>query len=131
MNWKSYAFGPINITTNDAINLVKESVHKLGYSVKVLNDNAPPTSLTGPFILNDGNRVPYCEMRWVDNTHNGYYIEAQVDMERKTLIELNVISRELNRKSPSVSVTPAIDMGQGKTPNGMSFNPSAPKRFHQ
>jgi hypothetical protein len=67
-NWPKYAFGKINMTTNQALDLIRASITKLGYDVKTFHVDQPPTSMTGPYDLTNEykrNQVPYCEVEWI------------------------------------------------------------------
>lgn len=114
-NWPEYAYGPINMTTNEAIDFIRQSIAKLGYDLKTLRVDVPPDFFSGGEILKNGHPFPYCEVEWrkkwksqADVT-NLYSVHGQVDMERKKLIELSIIGRGAWKSNPPISVVPELE----------------------
>jgi hypothetical protein len=131
-NWPKYAFGKDTINTNQAMDLVRSSINKLGYDTNVIDASSPPDSFQGDNDLKDGNHFPYCEMSWTRNEGktNSYYIQGAVDMERNELISLAVISRTLNTTNPIVSVTPQLESDfQKSIMKPMNNNTNAARMF--
>jgi hypothetical protein len=132
-NWSKYAYGEINMTKGEAIQLARDSIGKLGYNVKELNADVPPTTFTGPYTLPNGHQVPYCEFTWDVKAHSketvktAHYYEFQVDMDRKHLIAMSLIGERFWTTNPPLSVKPilvedAINGGQSR----MHTNTNAP-----
>lgn len=132
-DWPKYAFGPINMTTNEAIDFIRQSITKLGYNLKTLRVDSPPDFFSGGEILKNGQPFPYCEVEWrkewksqADVT-NLYSVHGQVDMERKKLIELSISGRGAWKPNPPVSVTPELEKDfRKRTMKSMTLNTNAP-----
>ena len=130
-NWPKYAFGKINMTTNEAIDFARQSVVKLGYDVKALHIDIPPESFSGGVILNDGNPFPYCEMSWdheveiTNGVNNSINVEAQVNMNNKSLIGLSIIGRIAWQTNPPIAVVPELESDYQKRTQGQ-FHPASP-----
>ena len=114
MDWPKYAFGQVNMTTNEAIEFARDSIKKVGYGVKQLSADTLPTSIEGPYVTADGHNVPYCKIIWdvpVTNRETakfGHYYELQVDMDRKQLIAMSLIGQRLWTTNPPLSVKPVL-----------------------
>jgi len=117
-DWKSYAFGKDNMTTNDAINLARNSIKKLGLDPKDFHADMPPTLFQGDYYLKDGNHVPFAKILWqspdaknLEEQQNGYYLEFFINMNKKTLIGATIVTRKIWGEEPKIASDPQI---QGK-----------------
>lgn len=102
--------GKDNMTTNDAIELARDSLKKLGYDPKDLHTDVVPFSLQGSFNMHDGHHVPYCEIRWIkESDDDNSYATFQINMQTKQVVGLSVISRKIWKINPQVDVIPELE----------------------
>jgi hypothetical protein len=137
-DWPKYAYGKDNMTTNEAIALARESLTKLGYDPKLLGCDVPPRYFTGPYDLKNGNHVPDCQMRWerytepknYDEQHNNDSVTVEVNMEKKTIIGISIVSQKIWRDPPKVDVVPELESDFKKHSFGPMFKrTNAPPRL--
>jgi hypothetical protein len=85
-------YGPLNMTTNDAVRLVRETLHNLGYSEATLQIQARP-------LINEPgwwgtNRIARCFLVWYAPDNGDYVrttrVSAEVDMTAKTIKTLYI-----------------------------------------
>jgi len=79
--------GPINVTSNAAVALVRETVRRLGYSEKVLHMNEPPMDSGGPPRWGTGFIARYF-LNWKESHEGDFRVVAEVDATAKTLKSL-------------------------------------------
>ncbi|HEV2693079.1 MAG TPA: PepSY domain-containing protein, partial [Verrucomicrobiae bacterium] len=102
-------FGKINMTTNDAVALVRKTIKKLGYAETEL----PVGEL--PVVSEPGwwgtNRVARCNIIWYTPDDGEHFkttkISAEVDMATKTLKSLYIndhVNTNIWRKPPNVGI---------------------------
>jgi hypothetical protein len=99
-------FGPVNITTNEAVALVRRTVKELGYSETILHVDVPPR-ISGPNWWGT-NRIPRCFIEWRESPGGAAYANSEVDMASKTLKSFYVNDDVITnywRTSPKISVT--------------------------
>jgi hypothetical protein len=135
-NWPKYAYGKDNMTTNDAIELARESLRKLGYTPELLGCDAPPKSVTGPYDTKDGHHVPDCQIRWEsipepktpEESKDNDIVTVEINMEKKTITGLNITSRKIWRAPPKVDVEPQLerDFKKQKIGGSMFIRTNAP-----
>jgi hypothetical protein len=137
-NWPNYAYGKENMTTNDALALARASLTKLGYDPKELGCDIPPWQVNGPIDLNNGHHVPHYQMRWnrysaptnADEQHNNDYVTVEVDMQKKVVTGIAIVSRKIWRESPKVDVVPQTEREFKKNQFGPMFKrTNAPTRL--
>jgi hypothetical protein len=101
-------FGAVNMTTNDAIALVKATFHKLGYDLSTLHLNQPPTVV--PPRRYGANFFSRCFLYWLVDENSGTtrsYVQAEVDFASKTIksIGINVeANKNLWRNPPDAGM---------------------------
>lgn len=116
-NWPNYAYGKDNMTTNDAIALARESLSKLGYTPELLHVDRPPQFIQGPSDLKDGNHIPHCKMRWEsipdpktpEESKDNDIVTVEINMEKKTITGLHIVSRKIWRTPPKVDMEPELE----------------------
>jgi hypothetical protein len=81
-------FGPVNMTTDEAVNLVRQTVKNLGYSETVLHMDDPPR-VTGPGWWGT-NRIARCFIVWREKESGVTYVNAEVDVANKMLKSLYI-----------------------------------------
>jgi hypothetical protein len=82
-------YGPINMTTNEAVSLVRETIRKLGYSEQVLHLDEPPTFIGGPTRWGT-NTIARCLLDWKESLAGQFRVVAEVDVTTKTLKSLYI-----------------------------------------
>lgn len=107
--------GRDNMTTNDAIELARDTLRKLGYTPELLYADKPPASFQGSFDTKDGHHVPYCEIRWSKNATseedrtNSANLEFQINMESKQVVGMSIVSPKIWQPSPVINVQPELE----------------------
>jgi hypothetical protein len=123
-NWPKYAYGKDNMTTNDAIQLARDTLNKLGYEPKLLACDVPPRSFRGPEDTKDGHHVPYCQMRWEryaevtskEQQDDDDIVTVEVNLNKKKIAGLHFTSKKIWREQPKVDVEPVLEpQSLGKT----------------
>jgi hypothetical protein len=119
-DWASYAFGDNNMTTNAAIEMARDSLKKLGLDPKDFHADLPPTLFQGDYYLRDGNHVPFAKIEWqspdaknLEEQQNGYFLQFFINMNKKTLIGMTIITRKIWRNEPKIEIPPQPQI-QGK-----------------
>jgi hypothetical protein len=137
-NWPRYAFGKDNMTTNEAIELARSSLLKLGYNPQLFNADQPPSSLTGPFDLKDGNHAPYCEIRWEEKVKsaaeetNRNDLAFQINLQKKTVVGMSINSRKIWRPDPKIDVAPELESDYRQRIQGKMFvRTNAPAQYQR
>jgi hypothetical protein len=103
------------MTTNDAIELARDTLRKLGYPPELLYADKSPTSLHGSFDTKDGHHVPYCEIRWSKNPTleedrtNSANLEFQINMETKKVVGMSIVSPKIWQPNPVINVKPELE----------------------
>lgn len=98
-------YGPINMTTNEAVALVRQTVKKLGYSEKMLRIDESPV-IAGPNWWGT-NRIARCFVNWREPHQGAFLVTAEVDVATRTLKSLYIndhANTNIWRNPPSVSV---------------------------
>ncbi len=98
-------FGPINMTTDDAVALVRQTAQNLGYSQKNLRIDEPPR-IGGPNWWGT-NRIARCFIVWRDANDRATRANAEVDMANKTLKSFYIndhANTNIWREPPKVGV---------------------------
>jgi len=112
-NWQHYV-GKENMTTNEAIALVRQSLRDLGYDPRELHADGPPTSVQFPFDF-QGKHIPQFQMRWESSETNSAGEDTSVslhfdmDLDKKAFTQIVLISRKLRRPPPKVDVEPELE----------------------
>lgn len=98
-------FGPVNITTNEAVTLVRQTLRQLGYSGTVLRTDEPPR-INAPGWWGT-NRIARCFIVWGQTINGPTYVNAEVDVAKKTIKSLYIndhANTEIWRKPPDVGI---------------------------
>jgi hypothetical protein len=100
-------FGPINMTTNQAVALVRQTLGKLGYAPAVLHVDQPPR-VYGPGWWGT-NRTARCFMVWSETVDPPTWVNAEVDVAKKTLKSLYINDHAITsiwRIPPKINAQP-------------------------
>lgn len=126
--------GKDNMTTNEAVQMARDAIQKLGYNLKDLYADTPPASVKGPFDSNDGKHIPYCEIRWIkepetlEDKPNSVYLEFQINLEAKQIVGMSLASPKLWRQNPVIDVVPENEIEfRRKQQSKVTFSTNAPK----
>jgi hypothetical protein len=124
-------YGRINMTSNQAVALVRETVKRLGYSEKVLHLDEPPR-LNGPNRWGT-NWVARCILVWQEPNQGPFRAVAEVDMATKTLKSLYIndrVNRNIWRTPPKIGVpadSPGADSPTEPLPGVVKTKPPPTK----
>jgi len=123
--WPRFA-GKDNMTTNDAIELARDTLRKLGYDPKLLDADGPPFSIAGPSDMKAGYHFPYCDIWWNDDKVT---LNFQIDMNKKTVVGMDLVSTNLLRPNPKIDVVPELESDYQKRIRGNMFIRTNVPRF--
>lgn len=101
------AYGPVNMTKEEAIDFARQSIKKLGYSLEdVLAEYEP---VVPPLEIFDGtNTLPRYRIRWIDPRSGGVATEFEVNAATKQIESIYFRNNHnLTRPSPKINITPA------------------------
>jgi len=102
-------YGPINMTTNEAVALVRQTIRKLGYSEKALHVDQPPRTY-GPGWWGT-NRIARCSVEWREANDGPTYVNAEVDVAKKSLKSLYINDHAITdiwRQPPKINVSASV-----------------------
>jgi hypothetical protein len=106
-------YGPINITTNDAVNLVRQTIKNLAYSESVLHVNTPPR-VDGPGWWGT-NRIARCFIEWRESIDGPTWVNSEVDMASHRVTSLYINNHAITniwREPPRINVSPVKAQSQ-------------------
>lgn len=134
-NWRRFT-GKDNMTTNQAIEMARQTLKKLGYKLEELYADAPPTTFHPPFDF-QGHHIPHCQIIWdTDKKTNSVgadlsvYLHFEMNLDKKTFTGMSLIGRKLRRPPPKVDVEPELESEyRKKHPVQMFIRSNAPPRF--
>lgn len=103
--------GKDNMTTNEAIELARNSFVKLGYKPADFQMDGPPTEISAPIELDKKGHVPFCKITWqnLTNRENYHLLEFHVNMNQRRLLGMALVGQKLWRPLPKVDVTPELE----------------------
>jgi hypothetical protein len=131
-DWPHY-LGKDNMTTNDAIEMARGTLRKLGYDPKALHADTAPFSVEGSYDLREGH-FPYCQIRWDKEAQtekekeDAAYLVFQINMEDKTIVGMTIIGRKIWQTNPVVDVVTETEGEYRQRTQGkkQSINTNAP-----
>jgi hypothetical protein len=100
-------FGPINLTQDEAVALVRQTVENLGYSQQVLHIEKKPR-VWGPNWWGT-NHIARCSMQWKDTEREMIQVQAEVDLATKSVKSLYIndhANTDIWRTPPHIDVPP-------------------------
>lgn len=99
-------YGPLRINETEALRLARESLKKLGYTLKeTFADQKPKVSLPPRIGTND---VPHYRFEWQDPVFNSTAVDIEVDGGRRIIPNLWLGGIFLRRDPPRVGVEPKL-----------------------
>ncbi len=128
--------GADHMTTNDAVQLVRDALRKLGYKPELTHADQTPT-VKGPYNPKRGEHIPYCRVTWTwaddVNMSSQNRINIDVNLDTKTLAGMELLfsrTNHLDTTRPQVSIVPELESDYKKRMSGKMFiNSNAPPRF--
>lgn len=128
VEWLSPFVGKDNMTTNEAVELARDSFRKLGYKQEDFNVNKPPTRLDGPGDSKKLGHIPYCQVEWTGPESTAprlqgsdYYVRFDIDMQRKQVVGMNLSGKKFWQSSPKVDIVPELEADYQKRIQGHMF----------
>jgi hypothetical protein len=103
-------FGPINMTSNQAVALVRQTVVRLGYSEKVLHLDDDPF-VNGP-AKHGGGIIARYFLNWKESREGAFRVVAEVDATTKLLKSLYIndhANTNIWREPPKISILPGAE----------------------
>ena len=103
--------GKDNMTTNEAIDLARNSFVKLGYKLSDFQMDGPSSTIEVAPDTDRYGHVPFCKVEWQNLTSptNSYYMEFHVNMNQKRLLGMALVGQKLWRPLPKVNATPELE----------------------
>jgi hypothetical protein len=98
-------YGKVNMTTNESVALVRETVSKLGYTKKMLHIDKPP-GVYGPNWWGT-NRIARSFIIWKEPSDGPFCVTSEVDVANKKIKSLYINDHALTniwRKPPEIRV---------------------------
>jgi len=98
-------YGSINMTTDDAVMLVRQTIRKLAYSEKALHINASPR-VDGPGWWGT-NRIARCFIQWRESIDGPTWVNSEVDLASHRLTSLYINDHAITniwRDPPKISI---------------------------
>jgi hypothetical protein len=108
--------GKDNMTTNETIQLARDSFRKLGYNSEDFGVDGPPTEYIGSCDNKRLGHTPYCRVKWESSEPKSraefecnYHIWFDIDMQRKQVVGMSLISRRFFGDDPKIDVEPELE----------------------
>jgi len=108
--------GKDNMTTNEAIQLARDSFRKLGYKPEDFQVDGQPANVEGPYDNQKLGHLPYCKVEWNSpeatsqkEFDQSYKIRFDIDMQSKQVVGMSLISKRFFRPDPKLDVVPELE----------------------
>jgi hypothetical protein len=121
-------YGELRMTTEEAIDLCRATIRKLGYTEEMLYADLPPARIEYPPRL-ETNVVPRYVIDWVDPREGSRSCEFEVNGQEKRVEEILFFSKTLWRAPPQIDVIPQIAPGSRKESLFQPVNPEYARRL--
>jgi hypothetical protein len=130
--------GKDNMTTNEAIELARNSFRKLGYEPEDFHVDGQPTNVEGPYDNKKLGHIPYCRVEWnspeatsQEGFNRSYHIQFDIDMQLKQVAGMSLSSKRFFQPDPKVDVVPELESDYQKRIQGHMFvRTNAPEMVH-
>jgi hypothetical protein len=112
-DWPHY-IGKENINTNEAIELARGALRKLGYDPKMLHADVAPYSVEGSYDLREGH-FPYCQIKWTSQAETpeemkeSSSIKFQINMVDKSIMGMSIFSKKIQLPNPKIDIQPELE----------------------
>lgn len=126
-NWEHLEryVGKDNMTTNEAIQLARDSFGKLGYKPEDFGVDGPPTLCEGPYDNKRLGHIPYCRAEWKSpgitdemesdpKVKNSYlltncWVYFDINLQTKQVTAMELSSRQFWLPNPKIDVVPELE----------------------
>jgi hypothetical protein len=117
-NWEHLEryVGQDNMTTNEAIQLARDSFRKLGYKPEDFGVDGLPTDTLGPSEIKRLGHIPYFRAEWNSPTatsqaefNRSYNIQFDISLQQKRVVGMSLMSKRFFRPDPKVDVVPELE----------------------
>jgi hypothetical protein len=114
--------GKDNMTTNEAIDLARNSFVNLGYKLSDFEMGDPPNEIEGPSDIKDVGHMPFCKVTWrgpkgATNKQKTYELQFDVDMRQKRLAGMTLLGKTLWRPVPKIDAVPEFTNAPPRLPH--------------
>ena len=108
--------GKDNMTTNEAIQLARDSFRKLGYPPEDFHVDGLPTKVEGPYDNKKLGHIPHCRVEWnspeatnQEEFNRSYHIQFDIDLQLKQVVGMSLSSKKFSRPNPQIDVVPELE----------------------
>jgi hypothetical protein len=126
-NWEHLEryVGKDNMTTNEAIQLARDSFRKLGYKPEDFGIDGQPTTVLGPHDAKRLGHIPYCRVEWESppppdekesdaEFARGYMLTNystyfDINLQTKQIVAMFVSGRPFFKSNPKIDVVPELE----------------------
>jgi len=125
-NWPVYT-DKTCINTNEAIQLARDTFHKLGFKLEEPHIDAPPTTFAIAIerkSVKEQTRYAYCQIDWDSpemEIDGEYHVEFDIDMQRKQVVGMFLSSTYFSRPDPKIDVVPELESDYRRHISGKMF----------
>jgi hypothetical protein len=131
--------GKDNMTTNEAVELARNSFRNLGYEPKKFHVDDQPTNVEGPYDNKKLGHIPCCRVEWnspeatnQEEFNRSYHIQFDIDMHSRQVVGMSLSSKKFFRPDPNVDVVPELESDYRKRiQDKMFFRTNAPAHYSQ
>jgi hypothetical protein len=104
-------YGPLNLTQNEAVQIARQTVKKLGYDDTVFHSDLPPKVNRPPYDGKD--HIPRYLVKWLDpeapkTPEPRETLEVEVDASTGQIQMLGILTKNAQRPDPPVAVHPPV-----------------------
>jgi hypothetical protein len=104
------------MTTNETIQLARDSFSKLGYKPEDFGVDGQPTEYQGSHDNKKLGHIPYCRVKWESpepksqaEFDHSYHICFDIDMQQKQVVGMSLASKRFFRPDPKVDIEPELE----------------------
>lgn len=111
------------MTTNEAVDLARNCLRKLGYKPEDFQMNVPPTTFENA-VDSEQRQYAYCRITWEnaeEDTEGQCRLEFDIDMQRKQITGMSLLSSKFYRHLPKIDVVPELESDDLKHSGGKMF----------
>jgi hypothetical protein len=121
--------GEVKMSGNEAVQLARDSIRRLGYSETALYADGTP-KITKPPVIRS-KTVPRYRIQWVEPEDGRTSLDIEIDGEQKRVKSLMISSKSLSRVPPAISVKPQ-PLLPGESPDFLKVvPPEIETMYHQ
>jgi hypothetical protein len=147
-NWEHLEryVGQDNMSTNEAVQLARDSFRKLGYKPEDFGVDGPPTTFLGPHDSKRLGHIPYCRVKWESPAPpeamesdlkfaqsyllTNYSVYFDINLQTKQVVAMWRCSRRFWKPNPEIDVVPELESDYRKqTQMHMFIRSNAPPHW--